>query len=169
MSTFFTGNRKNLICYWLKILQRVLAQFPCIYSHFCQPKFLRNFQTIKNINHKKVFSYTWNKRFLINYLNKSEIKIADQRRRRDFFGGGTPRPLKGYHAPPPQGSGGVGPPDGSVVSFFKTIQSIRKWIHFSKIATFFLPQKFIFSKTNLEKANIFNKSFWDFRSVILKI
>ena len=49
-----------------------------------------------------------------------------QWRRQDFFfGGGTPEPLKGYHAPP-QGFGGEGPPDGSEVSLFKTIQSIRK-------------------------------------------
>ena len=38
----------------------------------------------------------------------------------------------GYHAPPRRGSGGEGPPDDSEVSFFKTIQNIRKWIHFSK-------------------------------------
>ena len=45
-------------------------------------------------------------------------------------GGGTPRPLKGYHAPPAGGPGGKGPPDGSEVSFFKTIQSIWKSIQF---------------------------------------
>ena len=48
-----------------------------------------------------------------------------QRRGQDFFGG-TLRPLKCYHAPPAGGPGGEGPPDGSEVSFFKTIQSIRK-------------------------------------------
>ena len=71
-----------------------------------------------------------------------------------FSGGGTPRQLKGYHAPPPRrGSGGEGPPDGSEVSFVKTIQSI------SNIATFFLPKKSIFSKKNFEKLNIFYKNF----------
>ena len=44
----------------------------------------------------------------------------------DFFQGGKPRPLKGYHAPPAGGPGGEGPPDGSEVSFFQTMQSIRK-------------------------------------------
>ena len=43
-----------------------------------------------------------------------------------FGGGGTPRPLKGYHAPTAGGPGGEGPPDGSEVSFFQTMQSIRK-------------------------------------------
>ena len=42
------------------------------------------------------------------------------------FFGGKPRPLKGYHAPPAGGPGGEGPPDGSEVSFFQTMQSIRK-------------------------------------------
>ena len=52
---------------------------------------------------------------------------AMQRRRQDLFGG-TLRPLKGYHALPAGGPGGEGPPppDASEVSFFKTIQSIRK-------------------------------------------
>ena len=45
-----------------------------------------------------------------------------------FFsgGGGTPRPFKGYHAPLAGAPGGEGPPDGSDVSLFKTIRSIRK-------------------------------------------
>ena len=43
-----------------------------------------------------------------------------------FSGGGTPRPLKGYHAPTAGGPGGEGPPDGSEVSFFQTMQSIGK-------------------------------------------
>ena len=86
-----------------------------------------------------------------------------------FFGGGTPRPLKGYHAPPPQGVRGRRPPDGSEVSFFKTIQSIIKWIHFSKISTFFLPEISIFSKKNFENLNIFYKNFWIFSKNYFKI
>ena len=42
-----------------------------------------------------------------------------------FLGGGAPRPLKGYHGPR-RGSGGEGPPDAIEVSFFQTMQSIRK-------------------------------------------
>ena len=41
-----------------------------------------------------------------------------------IFSGGTLRPLKDYQAPTAWGPGGEGPPDGSEVSFFKTIQSI---------------------------------------------
>ena len=76
-----------------------------------------------------------------------------------IFSGGTLGPLKDYQAPPAGGPGGEGPPDGIVVSFFKAIQSIRKWIHFSKMSTFFSP---IFSKKNLGKLNIFYKNFWIF-------
>ena len=40
---------------------------------------------------------------------------------------GTLGPLKDYQAPPAGGPGGEGPPpDGSEVSFFQTMQSIRK-------------------------------------------
>ena len=81
---------------------------------------------------------------------------------RFFFRGGDARPLKGYHAPPAGGPGGEGPPEGSEVSFFQTMQSIRKWIHFSKIATFFFPKRSIFSKKKLGKLNIFYKNFWIF-------
>ena len=62
------------------------------------------------------------------------------------------------------GPGGYGPPDGSEVSFFKTIQSIRKWIHFSKIAhffltenTFFLDRKYIFSNKNFKNRSYFTR------------
>ena len=41
-----------------------------------------------------------------------------------IFSGGTLGPLKDYQAPTAGGQGGEGPPDGSEVSFFKTIQSI---------------------------------------------
>ena len=80
-----------------------------------------------------------------------------------FFGGwGNARPLKGYHAPPAGGPGGEGPTDGSEVSFFKTIQSTWKWIHFSKMSTLFFPKRSIFSKKNLGKLNIFYNNFWIF-------
>ena len=41
-----------------------------------------------------------------------------------IFSGGTLGSLKDYQAPTAGGPGGEGPPDGSEVSFFKTIQSI---------------------------------------------
>ena len=46
-----------------------------------------------------------------------------QWRRRDFFGGRALQPLKGYHAPR-RGSVWRRTPDGSEVSFLKTIPSI---------------------------------------------
>ena len=70
---------------------------------------------------------------------------------------------------PPQGPGGEGPPDGSEVSFFKTIQSIRKWIEFSKISIFFLPKKSNFSKKKFEKLNIFDRNLSIFSKNYLKI
>ena len=45
---------------------------------------------------------------------------------------------------PPLGIRGRRPPDGSEVSFFKTTQSIKKWIEFSQISPFFLPKVSIF-------------------------
>ena len=61
--------------------------------------------------------------FIKNGLDGLQLEM--QKHRQVFFGG-TLRPLKGYHAPPSGGPGGEGPPDGSKVSLFKTIQSIRK-------------------------------------------
>ena len=60
-----------------------------------------------------------------------------------------------------------GAKDGSEVSFFKTIQSIWKWIHFSKNVNIFLLQKINFLK-NLEKLNIFYKNFWIFSNTYFK-
>ena len=88
---------------------------------------------------------------------------------RIFFGGGERLSHLKAITRPPEGVRGRRPPDGSEVSFFKTMQSIRKWIEFSKIATFFLPKKSIFSKKNFEKLNIFDGNFWIFSNHYLKI
>ena len=48
------------------------------------------------------------------------------------------------------------------------MQSIRKWIEFSKISTFFFPKKSIFSKKKFEKVNIFDRNLWIFRLIICK-
>ena len=82
-----------------------------------------------------------------------------------FSGGWTPRPLKGYHAPPAGGPGGEGPPDGSEVSFFKTIQSIWKWIEFSKISIFFLPQKPFFLRKNSKNWTNLTRIYEFFRKI----
>ena len=82
-----------------------------------------------------------------------------------FSGGGTLRPYKGYHRTPTGGPGGEGPSDGREVSFFQTIQSIRKWILFSKSATFFLPKNPFFSKKTFEKL----RNFWIFSKDYFKI
>ena len=84
-----------------------------------------------------------------------------------FSGGGTPQPLKGYHAPPAGGSGGR-PPDGSKVSFFKTMQSIRNWIQFSKISTFFLPKNLFFLRKIYKNWPYFTIISELFRKIILK-
>ena len=75
----------------------------------------------------------------------------------DFGSGGTPGHQKAKATQ--GGPGGEGPLDGSEVWNFKTIQSIRKWIHFSKILTSFLPEKSIFSTKTFEKLNWFYKDF----------
>ena len=85
-----------------------------------------------------------------------------QRRRQEFFERERPGHLNAIKRPLRGSGGGKGPPDGSEVSFFKTIQSTWKWIHFSKMSTFFFSKRSIFSKKNLEKLNIFYKNFWIF-------
>ena len=45
--------------------------------------------------------------------------------------------LKGYQQHPARGPGRLGPRDASEFSCFKTRQSIRKWMHFSKILHFY--------------------------------
>ena len=77
---------------------------------------------------------------------------------RIFSGEGEERPghLKAMTTPPPH----EGRPDGSEVSFFETIESIRKWIHFSKMSAFFFLKRSIFSKKDFEKLNLFYKNFW---------
>ena len=73
------------------------------------------------------------------------ILWVHHRRPQEFFRGERPGHLKTITRPR-RGSGGgaKAPPDGSEVSFFQTMQSIRKRIHFSKISTFFLTEKSIF-------------------------
>ena len=92
-----------------------------------------------------------------------------QLRRLDFFflGGGQPDHLKAITRAP-QGVRGRRPQDGSEVSFFQTMQSIRKWIEFSKIATFFLPKKFIFSKKNSKNWTYLTGIYNFFRIIIWK-
>ena len=66
------------------------------------------------------------------------------------------------------GAGGEGPPDGSEVSFFKTIQSIRKLIDFSKISTFLLPKNPFFLRKPAKNCADFNE-FLIFSKNYLKI
>ena len=82
-----------------------------------------------------------------------------------FFRGGTPRPLS---RAPRRGTGGEGPPDGSDVSFFQTMQSIRKWIEFSKISIFFFPKKSIFLRKNSKNGTNLTGIYEFFRRIIWK-
>ena len=77
-----------------------------------------------------------------------------------FRGGvGTLRPLKGYHTFGAGGPGGEGPPpEDSEVSFFQTMQSIRKGIGVSKIASIFLPKNLFFLRKKFEKSNRFDRN-----------
>ena len=57
-----------------------------------------------------------------------------------IFREGTPRPLKGYHAPPAGGPGGEGPPDGSEFSFFKRFKVFENEFFFQKCQHFSSPK-----------------------------
>ena len=145
------------------------------YKHFSCPKnlfFLRknsknctfdwNLWIFSN-NYLKIFKFYESYKCRENFGEFSYLVEKCTVAAQGIFSVGTLGPLKDYQAPPPRrGSGGKGPPDGSEVSFFKTIQSIWKWIHFSKMSTFFFPKRSIFSKKYLGKLNIFYKNFWIF-------
>ena len=74
-----------------------------------------------------------------------------------WFGGGN-QGVTARKAPTQGVRGAKAPLDGSEVSFFKAIQSIRKWIHFSKIEHFFLPENPFF-QWKIPKSDIFHKNF----------
>ena len=76
-----------------------------------------------------------------------------------FFRGGTPRPLKGYHAPPAEGPGGEGP---RTVAKFHFLKRFQNELIFQKCQHFSSPKDPFFSKKNLGKLNIFYKNFWIF-------
>ena len=91
------------------------------------------------------------------------------------WGGATPRPLKAITRPP-QGSGRRRPPDGSEVSFFRTMQSIWKWIEFSNISTFSCPKNLFFlrkiskNRTYLRKiSEFFRIIIWTFSILMYPI
>ena len=74
--------------------------------------YLKNFNFYETYKSREIFG-----EFLIWLRNL-------QWRRKEFFSGRTLGPLKHYQAPIAGGPGSEGPPDGSEVSFFKTIQNI---------------------------------------------
>ena len=71
-----------------------------------------------------------------------------------FSGGGVPRPLKGYHAPPAGGPGAKAPRTGAKFHFYNDSKYL-KMNSFFKNVNIFLLLKSIFSKKNFEKWNIF--------------
>ena len=75
--------------------------------------------------------------------SKTSSSCPIQWRRQDFFRGGRHGHLKAIRRHQ-QAVRGRRPADGSEISFFKTMQSIRKRIEFSKISTFFLPINLFF-------------------------
>ena len=85
-----------------------------------------------------------------------------------FFPGGTPRPQKGYHAPPAEGPGAKSPGRSPSFIFLKWFKVLENGSIFQKYQHFSCPKNPFF-KENFEKLNIFNKNFWIFWKVILKL
>ena len=112
----------------------------------------RNFWFFSN-NYLKIFNFykTYKSIEIFGelYYLVEKFTVAEQ----GIFSGERPGHLNAIKRPR-QGVRGEGPPNSSEVSLCKTIQSIWKWIHFSKMATFFVPKRSILSKKNLEKLNI---------------
>ena len=100
------------------------------------------------------------KGFKIWILKLLNIWIATQWRREDFGSGRGHLVTKRLSRAPEGGPGAKA--HRMVAKFFfnfKTSQSIRKWIYFSKISTFFLTEKSIFSTKTFEKLNKFYRNF----------
>ena len=76
-----------------------------------------------------------------------------------FRGGGTPRPLKGYHAPPAGGQGARARRIVPKFHFIKQFKVLENESIFQKYQQFSCPKNLFFSKKNFEKLNIFNKNF----------
>ena len=90
---------------------------------------------------------------------------------RIFFGGDAPAPERLSCSPAPQGVRGgakAPPPDGSEVSFFQTMQSIRKWIEFSKISIFSCPKIYFFLRKNSKNWTYLTGIYECFRKIIWK-
>ena len=80
-------------------------------------------------------------------------------RRQDFFRGGggrTPRPLKGYHAPPAGGPGSGSPRTVAKFHFLKRFKVLENESIFTN-SNMFSYQKSIFSKKNFEKWTNFTR------------
>ena len=77
-------------------------------------------------------------------------EIRGQWCRQDFFrGGGTPRPLKGYHAPPAGGPGGEGTPRTvAKFHFFKRCKVLENESSFKKSQHFSCPKNLFFLRKN---------------------
>ena len=70
-----------------------------------------------------------------------------QRRRQDFFrGGGTPRPLKGYHAPPQGVRGAKAPRTVAKFHFFKRCKVLENESSFQKSQYFSCPKNLFFQE-----------------------
>ena len=82
---------------------------------------------------------------LIRIYVLSQPHLCHQQWRRGIFWRGCPGHLNAMTRTP-QGVRGRQPPSGNEIYNFKAIQSIRKRIYFSRISTFFLPKKSIFSR-----------------------
>ena len=110
-------------------------------------------------------SFIWPK--IRTFQKSSHVYYISSGVARIFSEGWRSGHLKAITPPPAGGPGAKAPAYGSEVSFFKTIQSIRKWIHFSKISTFFLPEKFIFLGKISENWAYLTKISEFFRKIIL--
>ena len=71
-----------------------------------------------------------------------------QWRRQDFFRGATPRPLKGYHAPPAGGPGAKAPRTVAKFHFFKRCKVLENDSSFQKYQYFSCPKNLFFLRKN---------------------
>ena len=73
-------------------------------------------------------------------INRGVVRI--------FFGGGTPRPLKGYHAPPAGGPGAKAPRTVAKLHFFKRCKVLENESSFQKYQYFSCPKNLFYLRRN---------------------
>ena len=107
---------------------------PCLKLSFFQEDYFSKFEQTLEAYFSCTSGYTI---FLMKLWDR---RISIQWRRLDFFEGGTPRPIKGYHAPPAEGPGAKAPRTVAKFHFLKRFKVLKNESIFQKYQHFSCPK-----------------------------